>query len=65
MVKHLPAPLLSALTGLMLLINLLTTIVPFFAVTLAKFVVPLPAWRRRCSATLVHFGLSGISRGSD
>ncbi len=64
MVKHLPAPLLSALTGLMLLINLLATIVPFFAVTLAKLVVPLPAWRRRCSATLVRLAEGWIDRNS-
>ena len=54
MVKRLPAPLLGAITGLLLLGNLLGALVPFFAVTLAKFALPMRRWRERCSDALVR-----------
>ncbi len=64
MIKRLPAPLLGAITGLLLLGNLLGALVPFFAVTLAKFALPLPAWRERCSETLVRIAERWIDANS-
>lgn len=54
MVKRLPAPLLGAITAVLMLGNLIKWALPLFCVTLAKFLLPLPGWRRRCSAVLVR-----------
>lgn len=64
MFHFLPAPLLGALTALLMLGNLLFWATPLYCVTLAKLVLPLPAWRRRCSAALVRIAERWIDGNS-
>jgi 1-acyl-sn-glycerol-3-phosphate acyltransferase len=62
--SHLPAPLLGAITALLMLGNLLFWAMPLYCVTLARLVLPLPGWRERCAATLVRIAENWIDGNS-
>ena len=60
MLAFLPALIRVPLVLLMLVLNVLLHVLPLFALTLLKLLVPLPAWRRFCSRLLVAVAESWI-----
>ncbi|MDE2281131.1 MAG: acyltransferase, partial [Xanthomonadaceae bacterium] len=60
MLAFLPALIRVPLVVLLLVLNVLVHVLPLFALTLLKLLVPLPAWRRRCSRLLVAIAESWI-----
>jgi 1-acyl-sn-glycerol-3-phosphate acyltransferase len=60
MFAFLPALIRVPLVVLLLVLNVLVHVLPLFALTLLKLLVPLPAWRRRCSRLLVAIAESWI-----
>ncbi|BFI95412.1 MAG: acyltransferase [Rhodanobacter sp.] len=61
MLAFLPALIRVPLVLLLLALNVLLHVLPLFALTLLKLVVPLPAWRRLCSRLLVVIAESWIA----
>jgi len=54
-VLHFLPPLIrGSLATVLLVANLIFWATPFFGITFAKLLVPLPAWRRKCARTLVR-----------
>lgn len=60
MLAFLPGLLRVPLVMLLLALNVLLHVVPLFALTLLKLIVPLPAWRQLCSRVLVAIAESWI-----
>ena len=60
MLAFLPAFIRVPLVALLLALNVLVHVLPLFALTLLKLLVPLAAWRRRCSRLLVAIAESWI-----
>ncbi len=61
---HLPVWLQIPLAFLLIAVNTLAHTLPLFAVALLKALLPLPAWRRGCSALLAHITESWIAVNS-
>lgn len=61
MLHFLPAPLLGGITLLGLVLNTCFWMIPFFAVTLVKLLIPLPPVRRRLSQILARIAEGWIS----
>lgn len=60
MLHFLPPLIRGIVTSLLMLANLIFWSIPLFAVTLARLLVPLPFWRRRCARALVGIAESWI-----
>ena len=54
--RFLPEPVVGAIAMSLFVLNLTFWIIPFYAITLLKLIVPVPAFRRRCVKGLEHIG---------
>lgn len=55
--RYLPAPLVGALTLILLILMVILAVIPFFLpIGLLKALIPIPAWRRWMTAILVWIG---------
>ncbi len=61
MLSFLPGPVLGTLTALMIVLNLVFWIVPFYLVAIAKLLVPVARWRIACTHVLTIIGEAWIS----
>lgn len=64
MLNFLPAPLLGALSLVLLMLNTLFWCVPLYILALAKLVLPLLVWRRACSKAIIWIAEAWISGNS-
>jgi 1-acyl-sn-glycerol-3-phosphate acyltransferase len=53
MLHFLPAPILGALTGALLVLNTLWWSIPFHFVALTKLIIPIPVWRQLCARAII------------
>ncbi len=61
MLSFLPGPVLGTLTALLIVLNLVFWIVPFYIVAVAKLLVPVARWRTACTHVLTVIGECWIS----
>lgn len=61
MPKYLPRPVSAVLSLVFYGLNTIFWVIPLFAMTLAKLLVPLPTWRRWCSRLLDRIATNWIS----
>lgn len=65
MLRHLPEPIIGALTLLLIVLNTIVWAVPVYVLTLMKVLVPASALRRRCERALIRCaeGWIGVNNG--
>lgn len=64
MLAFLPAPLLGVISMTLFVVNLVFWIIPFYAVALAKLLIPIRRWRLACVAALEWIGEAWIDCNS-